>query len=245
MIALASSFSALPSHHHHLPSKSPHPSINADATKPSVHKTTTTLPMAAEGVPTLTEDTTWRLRFALNNVPTKNGRTVGELFVVHLQFTEDEGFEPPQGSVRQVFPDGGGPGEDTPDGDTATRATITSGRWKLSEDPDDRKDGLWIWGLFAEPLYPYMLLQIETGEVPIAGGAGGEDFLKPLVFYAQVDHRRDKKTGEVELGVAALNLREIEQMKADPFGAAKVEVFEEVKVGQLTFRPYDAAEARK
>ncbi len=23
-----------------------------------------------------------------------------------------------------------------------------SNRWKLSEDPNDRRDGLWIWGLF-------------------------------------------------------------------------------------------------
>jgi hypothetical protein len=23
-----------------------------------------------------------------------------------------------------------------------------SNRWTLSEDPNDRKDGLWIWGLF-------------------------------------------------------------------------------------------------
>jgi len=245
MMALASGFSTGPSHL--LPNRLLHPSVNTEAMKSSTH-TKTTLPMTKEpNLPSLTEDTTWRLRFALNNVPTQNGRKVGELFVVHLQFIEEEGFEPPQGIVRQVFPDGAPEstdetGESSPNA-AAPTAKITGGRWKLSEDPDDRKDGLWIWGLFKEPLYPFLLLQIETGAYPIDGMEG--DCLKPLVLYAQVDHKRDKGTGEVELGVAALNLREIEQMKADPFGAAKVEVFEEVKVGQLTLRPYDAAKARK
>jgi hypothetical protein len=41
---------------------------------------------------TLTEDSTWRLRFSLNSVPTKNGRKVGELFNVDVQFIEEEGF---------------------------------------------------------------------------------------------------------------------------------------------------------
>jgi hypothetical protein len=31
-----------------------------------------------------------------------------------------------------------------------------SGTWTLSEDKNDRKDGLWIWGLFEEPKYPYL-----------------------------------------------------------------------------------------
>lgn len=189
---------------------------------------------------TLTEETTWRLRFALNNVPTKNKRKVGELFVVHLQFIEDEGYEPPQGTVKQVFPETEGP----TDQDKASPMKIINGRWKLSENPEDRKDGLWVWGLFKEPLYPFMLLQIETDEYPISGGTE-QDYLQPLVLYSQVNHRRDKGNGNVELGVATLNLREKELMKADPFGAASVEIFEELKVGQLTFRPYDSTEIVK
>lgn len=38
-------------------------------------------------------------------------------------------------------------------------------RWRLDEeagsDPLD-KGGLWIWGLFKEPLYPFMFLQLEV-----------------------------------------------------------------------------------
>jgi len=41
---------------------------------------------------TLTPDTTWRLRFSLNGVPTKNGRKVGELFNVDVQFSEEDGY---------------------------------------------------------------------------------------------------------------------------------------------------------
>ena len=41
---------------------------------------------------TLSPETTWRLRFSLNGVPTKNGRKVGELFNVDVQFVEEEGY---------------------------------------------------------------------------------------------------------------------------------------------------------
>lgn len=86
---------------------------------------------------------------------------------------------------------------------------VTGGRWQLSEDPEDRKDGLWVWGLFKEPLYPFMLLQIETEEYSLVGG----DAIEPLTLYAQINHKRDKETGEVELEAATLNIREIESIK--------------------------------
>ena len=41
----------------------------------------------------------------------------------------------------------------------------------------------------------------------------------------------------MELDAAVLNIREIESIKADPFGAAKVDIYDEVKVGQLSLRP--------
>ena len=36
-----------------------------------------------------------------------------------------------------------------------------AGVWTLSEDKDDRKDGLWIWGLFEEPKYPYIYFYLD------------------------------------------------------------------------------------
>jgi hypothetical protein len=88
---------------------------------------------------------------------------------------------------------------------------VKKGRWQLSEDPEDRKDGLWIWGLFKEPLYPFMLLQIETEEYSLPGDE--EDAIEPLKLYAQINHKRDKDTGEIELDAATLNIREIETIK--------------------------------
>jgi len=184
----------------------------------------------AQPTATLTEETTWRLRFSLNGVPTKDGRKVGELFNVDVKFIEEEGYEPPQGSIQQILP---AQEEDGSDSAPVQYLKVTGGRWQLSEDPEDRKDGLWVWGLFKEPLYPFMLLQIETEEYSLVGG----DAIEPLTLYAQINHKRDKETGEVELEAATLNIREIESIKADPFGAAKVDIFEEVKCGQVSLRP--------
>ena len=39
-----------------------------------------------------------------------------------------------------------------------------SARWRLSEDPEDQKDSLWIWGLFKEPLYPFLLLELDLAQ---------------------------------------------------------------------------------
>lgn len=38
-------------------------------------------------------------------------------------------------------------------------------RWILSEGEDRRSAGLWIWGLFEEPLYPFLLLQMQNLEI--------------------------------------------------------------------------------
>lgn len=91
---------------------------------------------------TLTEETTWKLRFILNGITSTNGRKVDDiLFVVNAQFLEDDGYEPPQGSVRQVS-------SQSEEGDTvednSCALNISLGRWQLSEDPEDRKDGLWV-----------------------------------------------------------------------------------------------------
>ena len=61
-------------------------------------------------------------------------------------------------------------------------------RWTLSEDPDDQKDSLWIWGLFSQPLYPFLLLTVilsQPVELP-----GGETIPAGKLFL-QGEHRRD------------------------------------------------------
>jgi len=185
---------------------------------------------AASSINTLTTDTTWRLRLLLNDVTTTKGRKLdGQLFVVEGNFIEEEGYEPPQGlfqpSAKQT--------EGEEEGDASGMSLeVTNSRWKLSEDPDDRKDGLWIWGLFKEPLYPFMLLQMETKELNLA--SDDDDTLPPLKLYAQINHIRDQETGNVELQTANLNVRILEQIQLP---GAKLDLFEEEAVGQVSFQP--------
>lgn len=65
--------------------------------------------------------------------------------------------------------------------------------------------------MFKEPQYPFMLLQINTEEYKLSGNEG--DAIEPLTLYAQINHKRDKDTGEVELDASTLNIREIESIK--------------------------------
>ena len=57
--------------------------------------------------------------------------------------------------------------------------------WRLDEDPSAQgfdKAGFWIWGLFEEPKYPFMLLQLElTQAVPVANGE-----IPAGIIYGQV-----------------------------------------------------------
>ena len=45
-----------------------------------------------------------------------------------------------------------------------------AGTWQLSEDPDDKRDGLWIWGLFEEPLYPFLLVSLDSERIGLPEG---------------------------------------------------------------------------
>ena len=186
-------------------------------------KSTTTTSLSATTT-TLTEETTWKLRFLLQDLPTEKGKKVNDiLFNVEAQFQELEGYEPPQGDLVQVDDDS-----------EPTQLKIKSSRWLLSEDPEERKDGLWVWGLFKEPLYPFMLLQLETERVPLPGD--DEDAIKPLRLFAQLNHGREKEVGVILKG-GDLMIREMETMKADPFGAATVDIANEICVGKLSIEP--------
>ncbi len=185
----------------------------------SSRQSTTISGLLASSQTTLTEQTTWDLRFLLQSVPTENGKKVDEFFSAKVQFIEDIGYEPPQGALKQLFVAGEEPS-----------FKILSSRWQLSEDPNDRKDGLWVWGLFAEPLYPFMLLQIETDRIPLPGDI--TDAIKPLKLFAQLSHKREKDVGVILSG-GPLNIKEAETFKADPFGAASVTIYDDVTVGNL------------
>ena len=96
-----------------------------------------------------------------------------------LEFAPLEGYEPPTGSARPRATEG---------------SIISELTYKLSEDPDDQKDGLWIWGLFKEPLYPYCLLEIKTNDYSL----GGDDSLPPMTLFAKLPHKMEKVKDDKE-----------------------------------------------
>lgn len=188
---------------------------------------------------TLTTETRWRLRLLLNDVKTTQGRKLdGQLFVLEGNFIEEEGYEPPQGTFKPLqnseVESGNDPIADQKGG---MALELVKSYWKLSEDPDDPKDGLWVWGLFKEPLYPFMLLQIETKELLLPGensdGKSG-DSIPPLKLYAQITHIRNKEVG-VELKPSNLNVRVLERIQLP---GASVDLFEEEPVGKVSFQPF-------
>jgi hypothetical protein len=211
---------------------------------------------ATTATTTLTEETTWRLRLLLRDVITTSGRRLdggAALFVVEGSFVEEEGYEPPQGRFRPIVgrggedPAAGDGGRGAAGGGAGTTLEVVDSRWKLSEDPDDPKDGLWIWGLFKEPLYPYMLLSMETRELSLPSSMDGEndDSIPALKLYARIPHARNGGNGGgkgkdraggggVELKTANLNVRVLEQIALP---GATVDLYEEEAVGQISFQP--------
>jgi hypothetical protein len=179
---------------------------------------------------------------------------------VEGSFIEEDGYEPPQGYFQPLTPAATAIHDENVNSSSTTLSTSTleiiNSRWKLSEDPDDPKDGLWIWGLFKEPLYPYMLLQMETRELVLSSSKDGlnDDSIPPLKLYAQISHIRTKtndknknknkdammigggrRGGEgVELKTANLNIRVLEQISLP---GTTVDLYEEEAVGQITFQP--------
>ena len=181
---------------------------------------------------TLTDETTWKLRFVMRGLPTTKGRKVDEIFNIYAKFIEEEGYEPPQGKLQQVsMTVGEGDDEEKVD---KPLFQIKDSRWQLSEDPNDRKDSLWIWGLFEEPLYPFLLLQVTTGKIPLPGEAG--DAIAPLALFSQINHKREKEKGAI-LSRAELKIREFETVNADIFGVSTADIYEEKTVGQIVFEP--------
>lgn len=68
-----------------------------------------------------------------------------------VRFIPSKNYEPPQGRVFI---------EDDFNGLFKADDNGYSGRWTLSEDKNDRKDGLWVWGLFEEPKYPFLYFNL-------------------------------------------------------------------------------------
>jgi hypothetical protein len=231
---------------------------------------TTTTTASSTTVPTLSDATTWRLRIVLRNMVTELGTKLNnEMFVITGQFVEEDGYEPPQGTFvqqQQLYSSTSSSSslvmQDEMNRTTITSATdITSSssssnrclqigksRWILSEDPNDRKDGLWVWGLFKEPLYPYMLLSFETLPIPLnstgtaAASTATIDCIPALQLYVQLNHTRNRDTGAVSFQLSNsasnydLTIRQKETISADPLGVSKVDIYEELSIGTFSIQ---------
>ncbi|XRB14982.1 hypothetical protein RI054_09g48220 [Pseudoscourfieldia marina] len=154
---------------------------------------------------TLDATTTWVMRTKMKDDESANATRV--------VFDCDEGYEPPQGVVRTV--------------DDGTEL----GRWLLCEDPDAKSEnpldggGLWIFGLFDEPLYPFLVFTYVDD-------AGVE-------LRAKVPHGRGKRRGTV-LDGGFLTRKVTANVNADQFGMSRVDVVVRREgVGEVHLKPVD------
>lgn len=177
----------------------------------------------------LDERTLWRLSLKLQKQGFKDVEAV-----VRLRFIEDRGYEPPSGRVFI---------EDDYNGLVRVDEKGYAGfGWTLSEDKNDRKDGLWVWGLFEEPKYPFLYMTLAvfddvilaSGESePIFGGAGVPNSKLNIRF----NHARDAARGAV-LSSGQLTAQITELVKADPLGlGGTVNVGDVLDMGSIDIQP--------
>ena len=190
---------------------------------------------------TLDESTLWQLFFSLRWAEPDGEKTLdrgGVDAVVLGRFVEEAGYEPPQG-VFEVVQDSSG-----------VLAEGATHRWMLSEDPNDRKDGLWVWGLFKEPLYPFLLLELATADVPFPSGFS----LPAGTLGVTLDHARDSSEvavvlpgigkgvgASVQLANGRVAYRVLRRYNADLAGLSKVDVKEDLALGTVRATPAEPA----
>ena len=197
------------------------------------------------GTPTIDSKSLWRLRLELFSGKDANASAPDRTVTVRARFVVDEGYEPPQGSIEIE--------------DDEELAFVQAGfhRWTMAEvrrhtslkncptrvsikltdstsplraqDPNERKAGLWIWGLFEEPLYPYMLLSFDCNRIEVA--EGGYHIPKGKLF-AEVKHARGSKSGHV-LSDGKLSFKVTKTYKADLVGLSQATIGEPTICGRL------------
>ena len=116
-----------------------------------------------------------------------------------------------------------------------------AGIWTLSEDKDDRKDGLWVWGLFEEPKYPFLYLNLDLynstilpsgEEEPIFDGQG----IPNGRLYLRMRHEREKERGAV-LSAGEMTFKLTDIVKADALGLVTFDAGEFVRAGTVEIYP--------
>ncbi|KAJ1472826.1 hypothetical protein T484DRAFT_1974456 [Baffinella frigidus] len=169
------------------------------------------------GKATLQADTSWRISLALSGALGEGGAPVD--LSCKAVFVEEEGYEPPQGIIK------------------FEGSNILGGQrpsWNLSEDPAAEgfdKAGFWIWGLFEEPKYPFMLLEFEVlKEIPLSSGV-----IPVGRMYGQCKVTRDKEKG-VSISDGTLSVKETERIDADLVGLSQAILYADRPVGTFTLR---------
>ena len=131
---------------------------------PTVTGRLSSLSMSTRVPPTLTGETLWRLSLKLDSTDGKNAVNA----VARVRFIEERGYEPPSGKIFV---------EDDYQGlIRVDKNGYSPFRWTLSEDKEDRKDGLWVLGLFAEPKYPFLYFSLGVFDSYIMPSGKEESF---------------------------------------------------------------------
>ncbi|KAM3573276.1 hypothetical protein VYU27_004747 [Nannochloropsis oceanica] len=163
---------------------------------------------------------------------------------LRLRFVAEPGYEPPQGRIfverdqRALI-----------DTDDKGFALTPSPAWTLSEDKDDRQWGLWIWGLFAEPLFPYLYMTLPVLDECLADvvGEDGEKRkeMRPVFGGTGIPGRRldfrfnhVREDGATVLSEGKVTFKEVEMQKVDPLGiGGLVNVGDIKEAGEAQLRP--------
>lgn len=179
----------------------------------------------AASLPSLTSDSTWRLQFEFFSGK-DDSTTPDRVITSKVKFVLDEGYEPPQGLIEIV--------EDLEGMFSAVETTATgvqmNNRWTLEEDPNEKSAGLWIWGLFEDPLYPYLVFSMDVNRIDVADG--GKYHIPSGTLFAEVKHQRGSKSGSV-LTDGVLSFKVTKTYQADLVGLSKVTVGEPNQCGRL------------
>ena len=103
-----------------------------------------------------------------------------------------------------------------------------AGSWKLSEDPEDKKDGLWVWGLFEEPLYPFLLLALDSDQIGLPEGGR---------LAVQMGHKARPGEDQQLLGSGSVAVRRKESVAADRMGISKAVLDMDTNIGTVSAQP--------
>lgn len=175
----------------------------------------------------LTESTLWRLNISLK----KEGQDKRIDAVARVRFVETPGYEPPSGKVFV---------QDDFNGLFRVNEKGFACNWGLSEDREDRKDGLWIWGLFDVPKYPFLYLNLNIFDSIVLPNGEEEKIpwdIPGSTLYCRFNHVNEKETGVV-LDGATMTYQLDEFTKADPFGVGgQVKVGDFISAGTITLTP--------